>query len=426
MAFKEPTGNLFLDTNYKHQDSKYPVKITVYYLGKKRRRSFRGVPFSFTQEEWDKIHTQKLRNQKLKDEKIKLDYWVGKKFKAAIEDMGEPFSFDRFFEIYFRKDSSQLENQNVYDMFDRYIAVLDENGQHGTATVYRSSRNSFQKFRKRLNFAQVNVAFCEAYEKDMEKQGSSVSYIAMNLRNMRTIYNIAIRDKIALRDNYPFSQSPNDGKYQIPAAENVKKALMLKELAALKAYEPKTPAQRKAYLFWWFSYYANGINVKDICQLQWKHVDGEIIAITRAKTARTQRVRKLIQFYLSPEIQEIFDELGNDDKSPDAYIFGVLKHGMTQKQIRNTIQSFTHTINQRLQVIRKDLELKIPLTTMVARHTFSTHLNRNGVPVGITSAQLGHTSEETTQNYIDSFKIETLKYVADVLRKIETDENSNI
>jgi integrase/recombinase XerD len=423
MAFKEPTGNLFLDTNYKHQDGKYPVKITVYYLGKKRRR---GIPFSFTQEEWDKIHSKKLRNQKLKDEKIKLDYWVGKKFKAAKEDVGEPFSFERFFEIYFRKDSSQLENQNVYDMFDRYIAELDKNGQHGTATVYRSSRNSFQKFRKRLNFAQVNVKFCETYEKDMEKQGRAVSYIAMNLRNLRTIYNLAIRDKIALRDNYPFSQSQNDGKYQIPAAENVKKALTLKELVALKAYEPKTPAQRKAYLFWWFSYYANGINVKDLCQLQWKHVDGEIIAITRAKTARTQRVRKLIQFYLSPEIQAIIDELGNDDKSPDAYIFRVLKHGMTPKQVRDTVQSFTHTINQRLQVIKKDLELNKPLTTMVARHTFSTHLNRNGVPVGITSAQLGHTSEETTHNYLDSFKIDTLKYVAAVLRKIEADENSDL
>ncbi len=264
----------------------------------------------------------------------------------------------------------------------------------------------------------VTVAFCKAYENHMQKMGKSTAYAAINLRNLRTIFNIAITKGIAVREKYPFSQNQNDGKYQIKTEENTKKALAIEELRALKDYEPKTPAQRKAYLFWWFSYYANGLNIKDICLLKFKNIDGETVTIERAKTVRTQRVKKQIQFFLSPELQSIIDELGNEDKSPDAFVFNVLKHGITEKQIRDTVQSFTHTINQRLKVITNDLEFEKSITTIVARHSFSTQLRRKGLPVAIVSESLGHTSEKTTQNYLDSFKIDTLKHVAKVLTDI--------
>jgi len=415
MAIKEPTANLYFDKSYELKNGKYPVKITIYYLGHKRRRS---IPFPFTKEEWKKLHSSKLRDTKLKEERIKLDHYEGGKFKAALKQVEEPFTFEKFFVVYFNKDKSQLENQNVYVLFNKYIDELRDNDQVGTAINYRTSLNSFRKLRKRLTFSQVIVAFCKAYERYMQKAGKSTAYTAMNLRNMRTIYNIAIREGIVIRDNYPFSQYPNDGKFQIKTGSNNKKALTIEELRELKNYEPKTPAQRKAYLFWWLSFYANGINVKDICLLQYKHIDGETITIERAKTAKTQRIKKSIQFFLSPEIQSIINELGNKDKSPDTYIFNVLKHGMNAKQIRDTVQSFNHTINQRLKVISNDLKFEKPITTIVARHSFSTHLKRKGMPVSVVSESLGHTSEKTTQNYLDSFKIDTLKHVANVLSDI--------
>lgn len=415
MAINQPTANLFLDTTYEHKDGKYPVKITIYYLGHKRRR---GLPFSFTEDEWKKIHSKKLRNDKLKEAKIKLDYYVGEKFETARKKIKEPFSFERFFDNYFDKNTSQLENQNVYNLFEDYIKELQNNGQYGTSVNYRSSLNSLKRFRKKLTLSMVTVAFCKDYEQHMRKNGKSTAYTAIHLRNLRTIYNIAVVKGIADKDKYPFSQNQNDGKYQIKSGQKAKKALTTEELRALKYYVPKTPAQKKAYTFWWFSYYANGLNMKDICLLQKKNITGETVTIERAKTSRTQRVKKPIQFFLSPELKAIINEFGNTDESSDAFVFDVLKHGMTEKQVRDTVQSFNHTINQRLKVISTDLKFEKPITTIVARHSFATQLKRKGLPVALVGESLGHSSEKTTQNYLDSFKIDTLKHVANVLNDI--------
>ena len=144
----------------------------------------------------------------------------------------------------------------------------------------------------------------------------------------------------------------------------------------------------------------------------------ETVTIERAKTSRTQRVKKPIQFFLSPELKAIINEFGNTDKSSDAFVFDVLKHGMTEKQVRDTVQSFNHTINQRLKVISTDLKFEKHITTIVARHSFATQLKRKGLPVALVGESLGHSSEKTTQNYLDSFKIDTLKHVANVLNDI--------
>ena len=49
------------------------------------------------------------------------------------------------------------------------------------------------------------------------------------------------------------------------------------------------------------------------------------------------------------------------------------------------------------------LELPIPLTTYVARHSYATILKRAGVSTSIISESLGHSSEKITQVYLDSF-----------------------
>ncbi len=70
---------------------------------------------------------------------------------------------------------------------------------------------------------------------------------------MRAIYNMAIAEKLAKQDDYPFSQKRQDKKFTIKKEETKKKALTADQLAKLKQYEPQTPAQKKAFRFWWFA-----------------------------------------------------------------------------------------------------------------------------------------------------------------------------
>ena len=55
-------------------------------------------------------------------------------------------------------------------------------------------------------------------------------------------------------------------------------------------------------------------------------------------------------------------------------------------------------------MIGEYLNLPIPLTTYVARHTYATVLKRSGVNIAIISESLGHSDLATTQIYLDSFE----------------------
>lgn len=416
MAITNPTASLFLDTrSILKKTGKHPVKLTVYYLGHKRRY---GLPYSFTEAEWKKLFSAKLRDNTLKEAKVKLEYYSGEKFETALKKIDGAFDFDKFKAVYIQDNSLNLANRDVYALFNRYIAELQKSGNVGNAQVYTSALKTFQNFRKRLSFNDISPAFLSAYEKDMLDTDKSVGYISMNLRCLRAIYNMAIVEGMVNVDKYPFSKSRNDKKYVIKKGESHKKALTLEELRLLKNYQPKTPAQRKAWLYWWFSFYGNGLNTKDICLLKNKNISGNILNYTRAKTRNSTTNNKVIQMFYSPEIKSIIDEIGNADKSPEAYIFNILKHGITPKQERDMVMSFTRNINKHMKNISLDLKFEDMITTYWARHSFSTHLKRNNIAIGIISEALGHTTTETTEIYLDSFNIETLKKTADVLAYI--------
>ena len=54
-------------------------------------------------------------------------------------------------------------------------------------------------------------------------------------------------------------------------------------------------------------------------------------------------------------------------------------------------------------MIGKELDLSIPITTYVARHTQATVMKRAGVPTSVISQIMGHSSEKVTQIYLDRF-----------------------
>jgi integrase len=54
------------------------------------------------------------------------------------------------------------------------------------------------------------------------------------------------------------------------------------------------------------------------------------------------------------------------------------------------------------------LNLKVNLTSYVARHSWATAAYRQGVPVAIISESLGHASEKVTYTYLAAFENKTL------------------
>jgi integrase len=229
---------------------------------------------------------------------------------------------------------------------------------------------------------------------------------------------MAIAEKLAKQEDYPFSQKRRDKKFVIKTEETKKKALSADQLAKLKEYQPQTPAQRKAFRFWWFALHAYGINMTDICHLRYKDIVGNKIIIERIKTEDTTTTSKPVRILITPEIQSCIDDYGNQDKSPDAYVFNILKHEWTAKQERDMVMSFTRNINKHMKKISEDLGLERPISTNWARHSFSTFLKSGLIPIEVISEALGHSSIETTKIYLDSFEDDVLEMIAKRLSEI--------
>jgi len=417
MAIKVPTAFIFFDSRHelKTQTGKYALKLNVHYMGVKKRYN---LPYHLTKDEWQKINSQKLKDTDLKDIKTKLDFLTGKKFEDSLKQIDEPFTFSKFEDIFFEKNLPVQKNMDVYSLYQTYIDKLKQDGRVGNAQIYSTAMKTFQEQRKKLNFNDVDVEFLQSYEKEMLSKGKSVAYISMNIRTLRSIYYQAISLGFINSVNYPFSQKANDKKYKIKKGNNTKKALNTEQLSILKNYIVKTPAQQKALDFWFFSFYSNGLNFKDICRLQYKNIIGNKIVLIRAKTERSTNSSETIQFIIIPEIQAIIDQYANPIVSTETYVFDILKQGITPQKERDKIQSLTRNTNKHLKNICNDLNFGFSITTGWARHSFATFLKRSGSTIEVIGEALGHTNVITTRNYLSSFDDGALQNTANLLSQI--------
>jgi integrase len=61
-----------------------------------------------------------------------------------------------------------------------------------------------------------------------------------------------------------------------------------------------------------------------------------------------------------------------------------------------------HNVNRNLKIIGNALQLPLPLTMYVSRHTWASIAKSKNIPIFIISEGMGHDSEKTTRIYLAS------------------------
>lgn len=408
---KKPIASLFHNTRRELNDtlSAYPVAIQFYF---DRKRVFASTGIVLTPEDFEIVTKGNPRTNELKGIRATLE---SRLFKAnsIIDELKGKFSLTKAKKLFL--DSSYSKDKNsVYSLFDTCIKELEANGQIKTSDSYKNAKNSLESFEPILGISQITPEFLERYEfwLTVTKQ-KSVTTLGIYLRNLRAILNRAISAELISSKSYPFGK----GKFIIPTGRNVKKALTIENIRAIRDFftVPKSPSD-KAKDFFLFSYLSNGMNFKDVARLKNENLKGDQIHFVRAKTIRTRRDYTPIKTSLRPETLEIIEKWRNPDRSPQAYLFPILYKGMTPKQETRKIQDFVKKTNERLDVIGEELKLPLKLRSMVARHSYATiAMSKAGAPIEFISESLGHSSLNTTRNYIDSFEDKRIKQITDSL-----------
>ena len=375
-------------------NGEHPLMLCVC---KDRKRKFQSLGISIKAELWD-FKTNQPKDKCPNRERIAvlISEKINEIQKAALDKRiaGKDFTATTLIE----STTNNTANKTVGEYYLTYIKNLQKENRIRYAGMFEVSYSSFIKFNKHLDipFSDIDVAWLKRYEKWMKEQNLSVSTISTRIRHLRAVFNLAITEHSIKSDCYPF----HSYKVSKLNKQTAKRALNKQDILKVMQYKGTSLMECLAIDIFIFSYLNAGINFIDIAKLKYSNIIENHLTYNREKT------KKLISIPLQAEAMEIIAKYKNM-KSP--YLFPVLSpFHKTEIQIANRLHKVLAKVNKHLKEIGEKLELPIPLTTYVARHSYATVLKRAGVSTAIISESLGHSSEKITQVYLDSFDNEQI------------------
>jgi len=390
------------------KNGEHPIVIQ---LIKDRKRKVISTGRSCPIEHWDE---KEGLPKKQHPNRVQLTTFLLHKKKEAHDlhntietDKGSSYSMEEFE----RKYRNENKKASFFKYVDELVANFIATGRVGNAKIYKDTKREIYKFRNGLDlaFTDIDLNFLKKLENFFRTRGYKENTMSVFFRTLRSIYNKAIIENYVKKSLYPFDifkVSQFDTKTQ-------KRALSQIDIKSLIEYYPALDNPLfKSYSYFMFSFYMMGMNFHDMAFLEWDQISSEKLSYIRAKT------RKHFVVKILPPAQSIIDIFKIAKEGKYVFpIFNELKHTTPQSK-HNRIKKVLKMYNKDLKEIGSALEIKTPLTSYVARHTWATSMKKLGASVGIISEGLGHDSEETTQIYLDSFGNDVMDKANELLLKI--------
>lgn len=280
-----------------------------------------------------------------------------------------------------------VREYSLFNFMEGIIARLKQNGKIRTSETYRSTLNSFRKFRhnKDIMLDSISSETMENYEAWHKTRGVAPNTISFYTRILRAVYNRAVEDEI-IEDRNPFRH------VYTGVDKTVKRALPLEIIRKIKALDlslaPMLDFARDMFIM---SFYLRGMSFIDMAFLKRNNLKKGYIVYRRHKTGQ----RLSIEW--TKEMQLILDKY--PENSSD-YLLPIIRRPGTNE--RYTYRNISYSINHNLKKIAELIGVSIPLTLYVARHSWASAAKSKGIPISVISEGLGHDNEATTQIYLAS------------------------
>ena len=389
-----------LDKRRRLANGEWPVRVRVTQM---RIRKYYSTGISCTEDIWERLSTTKSRTLLGLREEIELSFEIIRSHVRKLYQE-ERFSFDNL-----KMNLLCISGETLNNLLSQKIEELRKKGQIGTMDSYRNTRSNIEKFGgKGIRIENINKKWLDRFEGFL-LESRSLTTVSINMRNIRTIMNIARSNNLIKESQYPFGK----GKYEIKTVEGRKRALNLEQLKKIAEFSGGYESLMMFRDIWMFIYYCNGINIADLINLKFSNIIDDEICFFRQKTARTLRNVKEIRVTLTKEMKIIIDRWGNPFHS-GSYIFPLIKHTDDPEEMLKRKKAFTRRFNNNMKIVGAAVGI-FDISSYVARHSYATVLKIQGVSIAYISESLGHTSLNTTQSYLDSFEKEDRQKAAGLL-----------
>lgn len=399
--------SLYLDTRAKSKSGLYTIKISI-----RNGKSSYFIPTAIriTKDNWasgvvvgtsNDRKINKLLDMKLSTLRLKL---VSVSASTDISNLTAKQLAAMLDCVTIKEESKE---PLVKPFFDKFIESKDK---QNTKEVYIGTKSKLASYCNldTLTFSDITYNFICDFERFMKEKGNAVNTRSIHMRNLRALYNEAIKEGLINSDSYPFKM------FQIKTEETAKRSLSVEELRALRDYQC-VGAERKYIDLFFISFYMAGINLVDLLQLP-PLANGKVnVEYRRSKT------NVLCQFDIPIEALRLIEKYKGEN------------HLVSFGEDYENRRSLIHHMNQTLQKIgdvswvdvrasnnavhkkkvRKPLFPNI--TSYWARHTWATIAADIDIPDAVIDAALGHKSP---YRMTDVYVRRNIKKVNDAIRKV--------
>ncbi len=270
---------------------------------------------------------------------------------------------------------------------EEVAANLHRLGKTRTSETYRSTLNSFRRFRNGMDIPldKISPGVTAEYEAWLRACGLSSNSSSFYMRNLRAVYNRAVDQGLTVQ------RSPFRHVYT-GVGKTVKRALPLKDIQSLKHLDlSENPVMAFSRDMFMFSFYTRGMSFVDMAYLRKSDLNCGILSYRRRKTGQVLHIKweKCMQEIVSRHMT-----------AESEYLLPIIRPGGNSG--RRQYLSTGQLINRQLHSIGSILGLPIPLTMYVARHSWASIAKSKNIPISVISEGMGHDSESTTRIYLAS------------------------
>lgn len=299
-------------------------------------------------------------------EKTRLDY--------TVEDIVEEYE-------------RKVSENSLFSYMEGIIAKLKYNGKIRTSEAYRSALNSFKKYRdgEDLMLEFLSRDIMESYEAWLRNQGKALNTVSFYTRILRAVYNRAVEEDLT-ENRSPFR------KVYTGIEKTVKRALPLQMIKRIKCMDLSfRPALEYARDMFILSFMLRGMSFIDMAYLKKSDLKNGHVVYRRRKTAQ------LLSIEWTADMQAIVDRY---PENKTEFLLPIIRN--PEAVAIYAYRNVGYGINRHLREIAETLQIPIPLTMYVARHSWASAAKSKGIPVSVISEGMGHDSELTTQIYLAS------------------------
>lgn len=275
-----------------------------------------------------------------------------------------------------------------YSVFN-YVGMLagqfERQGRMRTAEAYRAALSSLRRFRegRDLMLDCLSSDVLEAFQAWHLRGGRTLNTVSFYLRVLRAAYRRAV-DEGAVDDQHPFR------RVYTGVDKTAKRALHVSVLKRLRQLnldaEPRLAYARDMFML---SFMLRGMSLVDMAYLRLSDLQGGVLTYRRRKTGQQLRIA------WTPDMQAIVDRY---PAAPEPYLLPIIRRSTGTP--RSAYRNAGCAINAALKELGRRIGSPMPLTLYAARHSWASTAHGLGVPVGVISEGMGHSSEATTRIYL--------------------------